>query len=244
MTLTLARCENHVQHTLRTGAVSSELSVLELVNLAGQRLVGMHPWRWLDRSGSLTTVTAQEYVDLSTLIGFQSIYGAVYTDGASTWIKPIDMMGLLELRTTTSGTRTSHYSIVNTITTAGVLTPTMQITPTPSLGVANAIKCYYRAGWQVPLTTAEDQAKIAVPVFMEGMFLQVLRAHARGYEEEDEGTLQARMNEIKTSADFLDAVRVDSMLQSNFGTQRGGGVAMQENVGMQTRRYTPTVPSP
>ena len=77
----------------------------------------------------------------------------------------------------------------------------------------------HTSGW-TDLTS--DSELLRVPAYVETLFLQVLRAFARGYEEEDQGSLTARLLEIGSGPLFSTAVVRDGEIQPDYGPLKGG----------------------
>ena len=64
MALTVQECHRHIEHSLG-GTLSPEIEVLSLINRAGEFLVSVYPWKWLEgRSATLDLVQDQTYVAL------------------------------------------------------------------------------------------------------------------------------------------------------------------------------------
>jgi hypothetical protein len=99
-------------------------------------------------------------------------------------------------------------------------TPILEIAPGAGANETGAFRLFYRSRWAH--MTADD-TQIDVPTFVEALFVQIVRAFARGYEREDAGSLDARLTEIERGPVFRSAKRSDGNIQPNFGKLRGGG---------------------
>ena len=53
-----------------------------------------------------------------------------------------------------------------------------------------------------------------MPLWCEPLYLQCLRAFARGYEEEDVATTNARLSEVMNGPLFVTAVQRDSLVEA------------------------------
>lgn len=100
----------------------------------------------------------------------------------------------------------------------------LEIYPTPTVTKYNALTMYYRAGWR---TITEDMAFIPIPDYCETLFRQLMRSFARGYEEDDVGSLHLRLAEIEKSPIFLHAKQRDGNIQNTLGQMAGGAAAQQ-----------------
>lgn len=219
MTLTLARCASEIRQTLR-GAPEGD--VLTIVNRAGQWFVDAFSWSWLQRIGSLSTTASQEYVSLGGLTGFRKLFRASYDNF---WLEQCDLgyMSALRASGSVSSGVPSYCAVGFTLSAAGVYTKRLELYPTPSAMVTDALTLYWQAGWQAPQTNA-DESVIAIPDEVEGLYVLVLRAFARGFEEEHEGSLSVRLDEIVNSNAWLARVSSDSATQTNFGRMRGSAI--------------------
>lgn len=104
--------------------------------------------------------------------------------------------------------------------------PRLELDRGPASNSTAAFQMVYRAGWPI---TLDDSAFAQVPVFMELLFLQILRATARGFEEEDEGSLDKRMAEIKLGPVFMAAQRRDAMIQRSYGRIQPGDIGRPQH---------------
>lgn len=102
-------------------------------------------------------------------------------------------------------------------------TPILEIAPASSTSVTGAFRMFYRARWA---RISNDNATIAIPDYCEALFLQIVRAFARGYVREDVATLDQRLAEIAVGPVFLAAKRSDGAIQPYMGRIRGGGATI------------------
>jgi len=101
----------------------------------------------------------------------------------------------------------------------------LEIYPTPTVTQYNALTMFYRAGWRV---VNEDMDLIPIPDYCETLFRTILRAFARGYEEDDVASIHQRLAEIEQSVIFVHAKRRDGDMQPTLGQMAGGAVRQQE----------------
>lgn len=220
MTLLLSRCESIVLHALGMSSLPAEVSVLECVNRAGSWLCS-HPWKWLERTSTVSTSIGVEYVNLPS-----DARAIVSASVRNYGMEPSSLDEIRLRRTLTTATSTPLiFALADSLSAAGVFTKRLELFPTPS--TVTPIGIYYRAGWQEPLAASGDAARIAVPLDWEGVFIEALIAYAMGTEERDIAGVSARLEALRVSEMFAYLVRQDGMSQSNYGTMRGGGVAMQ-----------------
>ena len=108
----------------------------------------------------------------------------------------------------------------------GAPVPVLEVWPEPGSDTANAFAIHYRADW-VDLSDDSDTVPLPSMFGMDFLYLQIVRAVALGYEEFDMASMQARLAEIRGGPEFAAAVRSDAMVQSNFGTARGGAAGQR-----------------
>jgi hypothetical protein len=100
----------------------------------------------------------------------------------------------------------------------------LEIYPTPTVTKYNALTMFYRAGWR---TVTEDSVFIPIPDYCETLFRQLMRAFARGYEEDDAASLHVRLMEIEKSPILMHAKQRDGNMQNTLGQMAGGAVQQQ-----------------
>lgn len=81
------------------------------------------------------------------------------------------------------------------------------------------LTCSYRIAW-AELT--EDAKIISIPAYVEPLFTQLIRAVVKGYEEEEEGGVEDRINALAQSVTFFNAITEDGLLQPDLGELAGG----------------------
>lgn len=101
----------------------------------------------------------------------------------------------------------------------GAPVPRLEIWPEPSAADAEKFRLSYRAAWQ---EVATEGQVLAIPTHVEALYVTLLRAFARGYEEEDQGTLSQRLAEIEVGPVFMAAKKYDGSQQRSYGPMRGG----------------------
>lgn len=207
-----------IQHTL-DGDPAPELSARRLINEAGDFLCRMHPWKWLERgSVTLAAVADQAFIQLPSDLA--SIVSSRMNGSSSTlrdfrWTTHDEILRFRQHPIEAVG---GYYGAVvyelATGSTEGPLTPRLELYPTPTANDANFIELGYRAGWQ---RVVDDDDPLRIPHWIESLYNQILRAWARGYEEEDAAALDTRLEIIANGRVFQQAVQSDGRIQPDYG---------------------------
>lgn len=218
MTLLLSRCESVVLHALGASVLPPEISVLELVNRAGVWLCSF-PWSWQERIVTIATVSAQNYVNLPA--GTVEVHRVQYRNG---WLDATTLGAIMDRRANAvvSGAP-ACYAIDYDQTAAGVLTPRIELYPTPSSSDASGITAHIRLGWVTPFNGA-DSSRIQIPDWLEPLYIEALIAFAMGYQERDVADVGTRIAAVQAGPLFAAATRQDASIQTNHGQMRGGAV--------------------
>lgn len=95
----------------------------------------------------------------------------------------------------------------------------LDLWPTPSTTEADRLMVYYRAGWAA---VESDSQVLAMPDWMESLYLQLVRAFARGYERESEANMDQRLMVIKQGPIYAAAMLRDKEMMPNIGPMAGG----------------------
>lgn len=165
------------------------------------------------------TFTLQPYsIDLPD--DLRDIITIVRTDGTARHITLTTLDDVLRVREDTSANDYHWYAAVTYVGTPP--TPILEIAPGAGSAVTGAFRLFYRARW-ARLST--DSTQVAIPEFVEALYLQVARAFARGYVREDQGSLDGRLSEIQFGPLFMAAKKSDGAIQAYFGKLKNGGPA-------------------
>ena len=224
----------HIRHTLG-GDVSAELNVLDIINNAGDFMASMYPWRWLEEVVTFQGVHNQAHITLP--VGFAELMSFAprgLDSRASTslarfyavsaqeiWDKREVAVAGDEDAAYTSVPLGAFYFAIAYDSAAGTVTPVprMEMFPTPNSGRTSTKHTHtdcvgnmtYRRSWTpITLTTSP----FICPQFMEPLYLQMVRAFTRGYEEEDVATTNARISEVANGPLFMTAVQRDSLIEA------------------------------
>lgn len=127
-----------------------------------------------------------------------------------------------DLRADPASTTGSYYMAAlafGQLAAGGVPVPRLELWPEPASADTEKFRLSYRAAWQA---VATDTQVLAIPEHTEALYLTLLRAFARGYEEEEGATLSQRLGEIQGGAVFAAARKHDGSQQRSYGPLRGG----------------------
>ena len=219
---TLVEYRNHVQHATGGGALSSQLAQDQIINEAGRYLVSMHHWKWLEMTpATLTFTISTAYVSMPA--DFKSL-DAIWPDDAINssfeLVTPREIARMREYEITATA---AYYGTLVYPTQAAVTAhqtvPRLELYPTPSATTSGALHLWYTRGWTV-IDDATDVPNF--PPYLETLFTQIVRAFAKGYEEDDQGTLDDRLVSIAGGPIFAAAVSQDGMTQNEYGEIGGG----------------------
>lgn len=108
---------------------------------------------------------------------------------------------------------------MNLTTAGGDPSYRLELYPKPAAANAKLLTLSYGYAWKA---ADVDTAQLRMPEWIEGLYIEVLRAVVHGYEMEEEANVVDRINQVRSSSTFMDAVYHDSLMQPSFGTLRGG----------------------
>lgn len=112
--------------------------------------------------------------------------------------------------------------------------PVLEVNPTPTTTSIGALSALYRADWG-EATDDDDELTLPYEGWLDTLYIQIVRAYARGWEEETMGTLDARLAQIESGPIALRAKQRDGMIQPSVGQIKNGAWAM-------AKRHGPDVP--
>jgi len=193
----------------------------EIVNQAGQHLFS-RPWRFRERTTKFISLVAdQSYVALpSDCEELLSIISTQPLGYLIEMVTPDHLEQLRQLGLTMTGPGVTHACFTRPPpTTAGDALPAarMDIYPTPTAAVADAIAVRYRAAWEEISSGAADTYVIPIPKYADALFLSYVRAFAQAYE--DEG-LSMKIAEIEAGPLLATSLTKDGLLQRDMGRIR------------------------
>lgn len=103
--------------------------------------------------------------------------------------------------------------------------PVLEIWPSSGSNQTGALRIFYRSRWTHIYT---DNATVAIPEFIDSLYLWIVRAFAAGYERGGSASIHARLAEIRASPIFEAARRSDGQTQP-FRKLRNGGATIWRN---------------
>jgi hypothetical protein len=113
------------------------------------------------------------------------------------------------------------YRVDTTVTTGNIVRPVLELWPDPATTETRKFTIFYQAGW----TEVDDDADILVmPTYVEALYLQIVRAFAKSYEEDEKASLDQRLAEIQMGPMFADAATQDGAMQPTLGPIERGAV--------------------
>lgn len=234
MALTFDAVRAHIRNTLG-GDISAENDVYDIINNAGDFMASMYPWRWLENT-EIVTITGTGQYSLSGLNFVELIsYSPRGADSTVTTANGafyhVSMQEILDKRETTADNAALmaavpagafYFTIAyDSNNGAAAATPKLEVAPYPtgSGGTHDAaigkITLTYRRAWN---TITATTSTFVLPAWMEPLYIQCVRAFARGYEEEDLATSNRRLQEVMVSPLVDGAIERDSLIEST--TQR------------------------
>lgn len=221
MPIPIQSCLQHIKHTLG-GGLPDDIEPLAIINEAGRNLVTLHPWKWLYRPPvTLGQVSGQSWIALPS--DFGGIISLEFTIGLTHFVVQTTLNQIQNYRANliTVPAYTLYAAVIYTEDpTTGASTPRLEIFPTPGSTDASAIQLIYRATW-VDITNTDTDVTIT-PDWMDPILLQLIRAVARGFHSEDQGSMSQRLTDVMSSPLWRKAVERDADTQNEFGPLRHG----------------------
>jgi hypothetical protein len=216
-----------IEHiTSTTGLETTGEAPLRIANVAGGLLVGGRQWKYtLTGTIVLPSVAGQDWIELpgdfAAFIGHPRVPEAVYHTFTMTTLDAINEKRTYALQ------EFGHYSGAIVWREKDLTStppdrrrvPGLEVYPTPTEDLTEFLRGYYRRRWE-DLGSAEDD--IPIPRYMEPVLIQYVRAVARGWEEEDEGSMEQRLAQVKAGPIYRAAVVEDVNTQRVYGPVRGG----------------------
>ena len=129
--------------------------------------------------------------------------------------------------------RTGRWSFSNQLGTSGLITGVrpnsggaiifmLEIDPNESTS-EERLSLRYTAGWR-DVTTASEVLPLPNDGSLDGLFLQALVAHARGYDKESEMSLPIRLSQLAATPYWKQHVAQDASRAPSLGMLRGSDV--------------------
>ncbi len=114
--------------------------------------------------------------------------------------------------------------IVNgtTLPSGGEPEPVLELYPVPTADSDAALTIFYRGGWG---RVKADTDVLSMPDWIEPLFKAMLRAYVKGIEEEDEGTVDQRLDSVMRGPLMAGCISRDAKIAPNVGALRGSAVS-------------------
>ena len=220
-------------------SLSEEVSELEVLNAAGEWLVGAHTWTWQIRpAASVDFAAGVTYAVLPT--DFAEALGVERnTLTASFGLTTLAQIERLRAKSFLASTEFMMWGAIAFGAGSQSAPPTvrLELYPTPTDNVTAALKIPYRAGWS-RLTTVDTQY-VQIPDFMETLYLEAARRLAVSWEKSTDAgeTLTA----LLVSTIFTSAVQRDARHQMDLGPITNGAVRRTNGLVPNTVPWTVVV---
>jgi hypothetical protein len=212
------------------GTMPTALSGISLCNEAGHYLSAMRKWEWQGgRSALLNTVAGQDYVSLPADYGGLRAQTATGTRAIGLDLVTLEAVLLLRENGGPTGSSWPYVGAEVWQQGSGAPLPRLELYPTPPDSEAGKFTIFYWSTWA---DVSDDNALLPIPDEIFTLYLQVLFAIARGYAEDDEGTMDQRLEAVKQGALYAAMSARFARSQPSFGRMGGGLVAQAK-----ARRY-------
>lgn len=208
------------------GALDPRVTPDSLVNDAGQYLVTLHDWPFLERSSVLLDlVGGQDHINLPpglTQIDALEVVTTVTTSLVQTTLAVINRLRSDEL--TSPGAY--HWAVEwpgQYVSTEAVPGPRLALWPTPADDEAEAFRLTWSGGWR---TLTQPDEVHTLPPAMEILLVEVIREMTIGRTMELKGgpPAFARLDGIENSAVLRNLKRSFGRVQGNLGQAEGGAL--------------------
>ena len=181
-------------------------------------------------SGVVDTATNRKYLQTGTDAEDAQALAAAINNAPHLFLRAEVSGAIITLTHQVEGTRgndmtltpsagTLTCTLLDTGVSAGPVRARLDLWPTPSQYEPERLLVYYRSGW-TPVET--DSHVIPIPDWMESLYIQLVRAFARGYERESEGDPSARIASVETGPIAMAAKSRDKQMMPHMGPMRGG----------------------
>ena len=230
MAITYQTCMDHLRRIFGTGSgggLPDHIRPMEVVNVAGRELCNAHYWAWLSNVSDTLTIPADtNYVDLPA--NMKALHAVTLTDTVIGYAVPTTATDIMQKRENTVGTTAWNYlywAVTPAHTDTG-LRWRLQVWPTHSEERTDGLSILYSAGW-TEVTT--DTQTLTLPPYLEGLYVDMLEAVGKGWDEEDLGLRGQRVAAVLTSPSMENAKTVDGMSAPALGGEQHGAAQVAAN---------------
>lgn len=212
MTLTLTQCNDMILHTLDASELPGEIPYTDIVNRAGSWLYTVSDWEWLNRTSTVTATVGLNYV----VVPVTQIVNLWWSNNLARVARRTTMDHINQIRSRNTSNSYPSYWALGWRDLSNVQTRVVEFDF--AFTTADVITYQYKKPWALPMVNGNIQ----VPLEWEGMYVQAIRAYARGYQEEDVASLDVRLAALANSDEMRRLRALDGMSQANRGAARGG----------------------
>lgn len=219
MALSVMECAGYARR--RLGGEPS-VPILSLCNWAGDYLVNVHPWGWLEQPpASLNLVAGQRHIALPANFG-RALGKPRANNGSLVALEWATMDEVASLRSAESVSQWCFYgAIAWRADDRGLLRPRIELSAEIQTTQTAAFLLSYSAAWSEP---ESDSSVLSMPTWIEPLYLEILFAYAQGHDDHDQAQLSARLAEIEIGPLYAAARRRDGSAQPSIGMMTGGAV--------------------
>lgn len=222
--LTYLTLKNDVKHALHGSVPDTLIDLDELINEGCTHVVSMNQWNFLLRPSLLISfVASQDYVNLPHDFGQAEV--VIMSNALVTGFQWTDLEDIIIERNTKITTTNFFKGALVYPAQPGPKEPPppprIELWPTPASATTDAFTIIYRAKW---VDLNDDDDVTFFPTHLRSLVRQVIRAFARGYEEDSQAELDQRLEIIENGSIFSRAVDYDSLQQPDYGLITGGAV--------------------
>lgn len=229
MSLTFSQLKSIASRVLGKATSDSDLPHSTIVNAAGVQLYNMCSWQFRERDPvSLSFVADQDHVELPADFGKVTAYALNGLTQDFSFTTPQIIANYRDHAIVPTG---FHWwgAIVQprqASQTQVVPPKRVQLYPTPTSGdTVNLLKMWYMAKWW---TLVDDDHIAAIPEFIEPLLISLVHAFALAWIDDQIASPAIRVQEIKNSGLYSDAVDEDGTMQPDYGTPRRGAATERD----------------
>lgn len=189
---------------------------LGLVNEALRWLIDQsNEWQWAERSYTMDLVADYDTLPLPEDFLKLSSDRIALTGGLSGWVYPSTRAEIDRQGTRTPGQCPELYTVQWRSGDGQTQPfPELRVWPTPNVDTVDGLTFSYFSRF-VPFQ--HDGSLVEMPEYMLTIAKETVRVFAKGRWMEDDMDLAGRIERLKSSSMFLDAVATDAMQQPNLG---------------------------
>lgn len=211
MSLTVLEAQSHVEHAL--GGPLVGISNRRVLDDAGRFLLSLREWTFQKRPSTTLDFTAsQSYITLPS--DFGSIISIEFTQGLAQCVQQTTI-GTIALYRSINAAIPGYVLYVAPVfeeNSNAIPEPRLEIYPMPVSSTTAALTMFYRPRWVDIQPT--DSTYISLPDWIEPLYIQLIRAFALGYQNDD---MAERTATVLAGPIFQAALRTDMEMQTSYG---------------------------